>query len=610
MASVLSAAFLPLLLSAALMLALAGWLLWLDIGKTANRVFAALLTVRALSLIVGPVRAVAGNEATYHFFNDLAPYTALPLVPLTLYFISVFPRRRWLAKTATRRVAFIAVSFGAVAWYMLDHAAWGTAASADPIPFAAAGAGHYYVDYGPLILLSGLRLPVFGLAAFVFARDYVRMPMGAPRYSIFLVYAAFALNALFDGTKFVIDDLVGQAPHLQGYAWLPWGWVFAILPSMTFLPAIASLAVIARHGLRHIDPGPRKVARNFLLVSTAPVLTAVLVSVDADIPVLDSVVLQDFTLGVWRLFVPLLVTYALLRYQLFGIDLRVKAGVRHAVIVSIFTLTFFVVTEAAEKLIVTDQSTSFGVVAAGVLALASRPLEQLAAKAGDRVMPAAQPIARMTESERRRFYRQQYRLVEEDGNVTAKERRILERLRKALDIRVADAKRLEDGTLMLDGADDVAERAAIEARSLDADEEDSGLELLVKGGIVAATIALVFGMLSEGIESLIPLSSFEAGLATAAAIALLLAPIQNGAQRLTDRLFPSVSRPEDRADARRLRLYRDAVEEALADGVLSRRDKTFLGHLREQLGIEKKQGAAIENEIRARLGGRQRGRAA
>lgn len=566
-------------LTGATLVLLAASLFFLDMGNRAQRAFALLLFLRGLTFFMGPLRAESAAQFST-VWASIAPYAILPVIPLVLFFLSVYPRRRGLGRNGVGLLVPFGLALGLLAWYVMDHDAYAT---------VRPGAPATYSSFGPLITVSALRLPALAVAAFVLAGDYRRSPAGSAGFSLFLMVAGFTLNGLYDGTLATLDLVAAyRDPAME---WQPWAWTLWWLPVLALPLALAAcwrLVPVLRRSRR--DPEFQEVRRFFFVAAPLAVASAFVIV----LPFPGAQDTASFILGIWRLTIPLLLAYALLRYQLFDIDIRLKANVRRAIILGAFTVTFFLVSEAAENLVQGDRGPLFGIVAAGFLALASRPVQKFADRASDTFMPDTKPIAQQTFAERQRFYLEHYELIGQDGEVTAKERAMLDRLRVTLGLAAEQTAQLEREGRLLDAVKDTSATSAEET-------PDSKLEIAIKGALVAGTLALVFGMLSQGIESIIPLSNMAAGLVSAALVAVLLGPLEGLADRLTHRVNPK-ARTEAADYAQRRRAFEEALREALADGSFSERDLTYLHNLQQRLRISRSLRWRLERRTRRALG--------
>lgn len=256
-------------------------------------------------------------------------------------------------------------------------------------------------------------------------------------------------------------------------------------------------------------------------------------------------------------------------------------------------MTFFVVSESAQSLAQGDRGPFFGIASAGLLALASRPVQGFASRVSDQLMPDTKPIAQQTYAERLRFYADQYELLAHDGTVTPKERHLLQRLQRTLALPDEVVSRIEERA-------DLEQAAAGATQDVPGDvaqRPDSGLEIAIKGTLAASALALVFGMLSQGIVTVIPLSNQVAGLLAAAVVAFLLGPLETLADRLTHRLDPRAA-TDAKDEAERHRAFAAALDTAFEDGHLSERDLAYLAGLQQRLRISRATRWRMERRAR------------
>ncbi len=130
------------------------------------------------------------------------------------------------------------------------------------------------------------------------------------------------------------------------------------------------------------------------------------------------------------------------------------------------------------------------------------------------------------------------------------------------------------------------------------------IDLRLKRGlsrsIVIAPFAVVFFVTTETLESVLPFESYLAGLAAAGVLSLFGIPLQRGANRLADRLFPHVRDDARYRAARGEEIYRAALEGAWEDGVRSAVEVAILRRLQEQLGLADRDARRLEAEVEFR----------
>lgn len=573
---------LPLLVTAVVSMALALWLSLLDISNRANRNFAAVLLLTGLSTLLAVLVNAASSVDYGNLYADrafflaaLVPYAHIGFAFFLIAFLSTFPRKRGaLGATTWGPWLLMGLAAAATVWYLLDHAAYaGRMTWESDITRGSIGRVRLE-DYGPLGLFLGLRRPLFALAALLLARDYAKDPSGSGGFSTFLLFSGFAVNAVFDAVTFTVDssELIAR----QGAAWFQSGdWVGRGLPALTLPITIGALAYMARAMRYEKGDETLQEARRFMLY-VLPVLcmAGFTSSYDPWQPGLADV--RPFLIGTVRLVVPLLLAYALLRYSLFSLDIQIKAGVRRGILLGLFVGVFFLVSEAAEAIVASHVAPVIGVVSAGLLAVVGKPIQRLGERAADGVMPDTKPVHKLGSQERFAMYRDHFSLVQQDGTVSDKERRMLGRLAAALEMSENEAADVEAG------------------RMPKRDEPPPALDKASTSRVLRVTLSivgtgLVFGIVSAVLESLFDASSFAVGLVCAAAVALLLEPIEALASRLTKRRKLS---PRQEA------AMRDALVEAWADGELSDRDKAYLSALQKRLRITRGERRRIERGVR------------
>lgn len=423
--------FIPHLLSALLMAGLAAWILYLDFNKSAHRVFALFLGFRAIALVVGVLRSTTDDPA---YFQALAPYFIIPIVPTLIAFVSHYPRRRGPFGTSLpAQLSLVGLVLALEAVYLLDHNTFGTLRPPGCMGLASGGP-YCYVAYGPIFLLSALVLPAMGFAALVFARDYARMPPGTARYSMFLVATGFTLNALFDGASALLR-LASQLREGIPYPWLPWGWSLPILHSLTIVPACVAVLVVARHRAQ-VGAGEERTLNNaFLIAATLPVLSAVAISLINTEDLFQGGTIGPLVAGFWRLSLPILATYALLRYQLFDIDVKVRAVIKSSSLAFAFTIFFFAIGELAENVVQARQGQTVALGAAAFLTLVLKPVEdRIGERWARRALPHAKPMKDLSRTQKIQVFREQMELALQDGTLSDREREMLVRLQERLGI--------------------------------------------------------------------------------------------------------------------------------------------------------------------------------
>lgn len=164
------------------------------------------------------------------------------------------------------------------------------------------------------------------------------------------------------------------------------------------------------------------------------------------VTLLHSIVVGDVRFhwaGTTVILFVLLAAYGIFKAQLFDIDLRIKHTLRRGTLAAFYLAAFLVVTQLAQNFLSLRFGWVYGGLATGLLLFAAVPLQRLA----ERVAHAAMPHVAATEAyltyRKIEVYKEALEGLLEDGDISTKERRVLERLQKKLGIASSDANALE-----------------------------------------------------------------------------------------------------------------------------------------------------------------------
>lgn len=370
-------------------------------GNAASVAFAVFLVLRAVTNALTPIGVTSG--AAYPVSIRFWPPFLMSLSWATLALLAVYPRRRLAPRCVGALVgvglAMSVMTFVFPSWY------W------SPEPFAP----------GPLYAFAFTVFPVYAFAGLVFARDLLREPVGPLRSSLFLVSLGFVALVAFEMSRAVTSGAVVDIP----------------VPSHAAISGVAVALVAATLvGLR----GTTSERRRYVTAVAAALSCGVFIPL-----VPDPGFRTDLSVAaglVWRLAMPALVTYGLLRHSLFGVDLKVRATVRRGAVAAMFLAVFFVVTEIAQNWL-QQYGVVAGGVAAGLLLFALAPLQRLAERFAAQAVPDARAVENMAEAERHHLYSGLLHAAWADGRLDPGERRMLESARRQLGIAAEKALELE-----------------------------------------------------------------------------------------------------------------------------------------------------------------------
>lgn len=199
------------------------------------------------------------------------------------------------------------------------------------------------------------------------------------------------------------------------------------------------IALVAAAWLRatHVAPAGARLARNVAWLS----LGVALAGLAARAAWGFEGAVNSGLMGVGRILGVLLLAYAIVRYHLLDIDVKIRWTISRGTLAAAFVAVFFVVSETAQELFsLTTGSGLLGIVAAGMLVFALAPLQRAAERIAERALPPETTAAERREA----AYRATLRRFLADGVITHEEERVLATLAAELDINAARAFTLRE----------------------------------------------------------------------------------------------------------------------------------------------------------------------
>jgi len=230
----------------------------------------------------------------------------------------------------------------------------------------------------------------------------------------------------------------------------PWlAGLFAYVTSAFVLGIVAALVAFRRARM----PSARARARAFLVAFTFfDLVWGSIYGVGAAIAVgsMPSTVNEEM-LVLYALATPIfvgLLAYAILKVQLFDIDLRIKVGIRRGTLALVFLFVFVAAAEVAQTVLSQSYGLAAGGLVAGLLLLAIRPLERVADRVASAAMPRADGSPEYLAFKKLEVYRAAVEsAIETDGRIDAREEIKLDRLAAKLGVRPEDARAVEQDAL-------------------------------------------------------------------------------------------------------------------------------------------------------------------
>jgi len=145
-------------------------------------------------------------------------------------------------------------------------------------------------------------------------------------------------------------------------------------------------------------------------------------------------------------YVPL-VAYGVLRVQLFDIDLRIKRTLKRGTVAAAFVATFFVISEFAGNYLSSRFGTVLGILGTGALMFFLDPIQRAAERLSNAAMPNTLDTPEYESFRKLQVYDSALRAALEDGQVSARQRRVLDSMIESMGINRNIAQRMEADTL-------------------------------------------------------------------------------------------------------------------------------------------------------------------
>lgn len=300
--------------------------------------------------------------------------------------------------------------------------------------------------YASAALLYALGAGVsFAYLAFVgtFASPLARPFRGAFVRRLLLVLTVVAAVVAASRPEHFVPDLA-RFPGSAVWTHIPTGaglWLWYVVAAVVVYGFFAAIST-----LQHAPAGGPLRKQALIFAAAFGIRDAWYVGALLAIPLADApwtAELIQYQFPSLTLFVTGLLAYGILRYQMFDIELKIKWSIKQATIVGAFVVVFVLVSEGAEALLAGQYGPLAGLVAAGVLAFAFRPLERFAQRVADSAMPRVRDTREYRTVRKREVYRAALESAFQDGVVTDGERDVLATLAVQLGLSVGDARAIE-----------------------------------------------------------------------------------------------------------------------------------------------------------------------
>jgi hypothetical protein len=282
------------------------------------------------------------------------------------------------------------------------------------------------------VLDAGLSVLGPALAAVVLAIDATRALHATRRRALFLGSLGFGFFSFSYGLHALVPGLMD----------LPWLEVVTLTTGV--VPLVSVIAWLWARSSRSGDVEARRDARRYVAAYAVPLVALVVLAlVQLAAPGVPARLTMYAMMALWSVLLALLVVYAVLRQEIFGVDARVKWGISRGTVAAVFLLAFFVASQLAQNFLSASFGWAAGGIVAGGLLFAIAPLQRFAERVAESAMPGVRDHRIMTLDDRREVYRAQVAAAWEDGVLTRDERRMLDVARERLGIPDEEAARIE-----------------------------------------------------------------------------------------------------------------------------------------------------------------------
>jgi hypothetical protein len=142
------------------------------------------------------------------------------------------------------------------------------------------------------------------------------------------------------------------------------------------------------------------------------------------------------------LYIPF-IAYGILRTQLFDIDLRIRWTIKQSTVAAVFVAVFYLVSEGADRLLASEFGNIIGLIASALVVFFLVPVQRFAERVANTAMPNTENTPEYKMFRKLQVYEAALTEALPDGDISERERDLLERLRDSLGISPADADAIE-----------------------------------------------------------------------------------------------------------------------------------------------------------------------
>lgn len=427
----------PAFLVGLALLALAGWVTYLEPRKRLHRALALVLLLNGL--YVGFFPLLASTTVRGGYAQDVRTYLQIAVPFAAINFALLY--RNWMLERAGRptlrglRAWRFGLLVGALTLEVLfawDHTFYDTE-----------------TGWGPFRLFDPLQVLALALIGLLLAHDIPTAVNERARNALVIASVGFAAFPAARAMRYLWDNIPALGAGSRPFQ----AWATFVVFVFTLAVTLESARRWGIPGARAKD-GPTPWVRNRAWLVLGAVFAAEAIVwglyewLDfASKPAWVLTLVRTYAYGLpqaWTLFLAAAVTYSLLRFRLFDLDLTVRWAVVRSLLAGSFLAVFFVGTQIAQNRLSQDYGWAWGGIAAGLLLFALAPLQRVAERVTGVALPGTQRLGDLSQTERLTIYREQAAIAWLDGSLARRERLLLNQLRERLGLDAAIAERIEE----------------------------------------------------------------------------------------------------------------------------------------------------------------------
>jgi hypothetical protein len=301
-----------------------------------------------------------------------------------------------------------------------------------------------YVHAAADVLIFALYLPFLALALNTPWLAVFRKPIGR-RIMAFL--GVLGLAAMFAYPRLFVAEAIPIDPPTYVRWTFTWGrlWFFVAIGIIVVLSAGVAASLDAWR--RAESELLRRRAKVFLWafgtrdVTWAGIYLIALFAVNS-LTIRHLAILGQIYAGCVLIY-SALVGYGILATQLLDIDLKLRWSIKQGTVAAAFVAVFFLVSEAATTLLSDRLGTALGLIASSFLIFMISPLQRFAERFASNAMPHVNSGPEYSSYRKLQIYAAACEAAYQDGSLSDRERKVLDRLKETLGLHPEDAAQVE-----------------------------------------------------------------------------------------------------------------------------------------------------------------------